>query len=120
MKRFIAGVIVGVLGSTLALRAQRGAEPKVVQPELVLENQRIKVERWLLQPGESSPVHAHALDHVGVTLRGSTLRVVGADGSVKESFDKAGFVDFGVATAATHSFINVGKTTFEAVSIDLK
>jgi predicted metal-dependent enzyme (double-stranded beta helix superfamily) len=120
MKSFLAGVIIGVLGSTLALRAQHSAEPKVVQPQLVLENQRIKVERWVLQPGESSPVHAHALDHVGVTLHGSTLRMVGTDGSVKESLDKDGFVDFGAATAQTHSFINVGKTTFEAVSIDLK
>ncbi len=120
MKRFLAGIIVGALGSTLALRAQRGGEPKVVEPELVLENQRIKVERWVLEPGESSPIHNHTLDHVGVTLRGSNLRVVGTDGSVKESLDKAGFVDFGPATAQTHSFINVGKTTFEAVSIDLK
>jgi hypothetical protein len=46
--------------------------------------------------------------------------MVGTDGSVKESLDKDGFVDFGAATAQTHSFINVGKTTFEAVSIDLK
>lgn len=120
MKRFLAGMILGVLGSTLALRAQRGGEPKVVQPQMVLENQRIKVEHWLLQPGESSPVHTHILDHVGVTLRGSTLRVVGTDGSAKESFDKAGFVDFGPGNGQTHSFINVGKTTFEAVSIDLK
>lgn len=120
MKRFLAGIIIGVLGSSMALRAQRGAEPKVVQPQLVLENQRIKVERWVLQPGESSPIHAHALDHLGVTLHGSTLRIVGIDGSVKENLDKDGFVDFGAATAQSHSFINVGKTTFEAVSIDLK
>ena len=121
MKRFLAGMLVGILGSTLALMAQRRESWKVVQPQLVLENQRVKVVHWLLQPGEGSPIHTHTLDHLGVTLQGSNLRDVAADGTVvKESVDQAGFVDFGPGNGQTHSFVNVGKTTFEAISIDLK
>jgi hypothetical protein len=42
------------------------------------------------------------------------------DGKTKDSEDKAGFVDFHAGDGQTHSFVNVGKTTFEAISIDLK
>ena len=120
MKKFLVGMMLGVIGSTLMLSAQRGREFKEVQPQLVLENQRIKVERWVLRPGEASPVHSHPVDHLGVTLRGTTLRVIAADGTYKDNEDQAGFVDFNAATSQTHRFANVGKTTFEAVSIDLK
>jgi predicted metal-dependent enzyme (double-stranded beta helix superfamily) len=120
MKGFLTGVILGVLVSTVALTAQRRAEEKVVQPELVLENQKVKVVHYLLQPGESSPIHTHSLDHLGVTLRGSTLRDVPAGGAAKDSEDKTGNVEFVPGKGQTHSFVNVGKTAFEAISIDLK
>ena len=120
MKRFLAGLLLGVLASTLALKAQRPAKARVVEPELILENQKVKVVHWLLKPGEATPLHTHTLDHIGVTLRGSTLRDVPANGAAKQSEDKTGNVEFVPGKGQTHSFVNVGKTTFEAISIDLK
>lgn len=120
MKIFLAGMIFGILISTAAFTAQRNAAWKVVEPKLVLENQKVKVEHWLLKPGEGSPIHTHTLDHLGVTLQGSTLRDVSVDGSTKDSEDQTGFVDYHQGNGQTHSFVNVGKTTFEAISIDLK
>jgi len=121
MKRFFAGLVLGVLASTLVLKAQRHENYEVVQPQSVLENQKVKIVRWVLKPGEGSPVHTHSLDHIGVTLRGSTLRDIPAiGGALTESEDKTGNVDFVPGKGQTHSFVNVGKTTFEAISIDLK
>jgi quercetin dioxygenase-like cupin family protein len=120
MKRFFAGLVLGVLASTLVLKGQRHENYKVVQPQSVLENQKAKIVRWVLKPGEGSPVHTHSLDHIGVTLRGSTLRDVPAAGAPTETEEKNGNVDFVLGKGQSHSFVNVGKTTFEAISIDLK
>ena len=45
MKRFIAGVIVGISISALALFAQHLASEKVVQPQPILENDKVKIQR---------------------------------------------------------------------------
>ena len=120
MKRFLAGLLLGVLASTLALKAQRPAKARVVEPELILENQRVKIVHWLLKPGEATPVHTHTLDHIGVTLQGSTLRDVPAGGAPRDSEDKTGNLEFVPGKGQTHSFVNVGSTIYEAVTINLK
>lgn len=120
MKRFLAGVLVGLAISALTLFAQKLASEKVVQPQLIVENQKVKIARWVLKPGEGTPLHTHVLDHVSVVIRGSTLRDVAADGTAKENVQKAGDAVFVPGTGRTHSFANAGKDTFESISIELK
>ena len=120
MKRFIAGVLVGVAISTLALFAQHLASEKIVQPKPILENSKVKIQRWVLKPGEGTPLHTHTLDHVSVVLHGSTTRDVGTDGTSKDTDQKSGQASYIPGTGRTHSFANVGKETYESVSIELK
>jgi quercetin dioxygenase-like cupin family protein len=120
MKRFLAGVLVGLAISAFTLFAQKLASEKVVQPQLIVENQKVKIARWVLKPGEGTPLHTHTLDHVSVVIRGSTLRDVAADGTAKENVQKAGDAVFVPGTGRTHSFANAGKDTFESISIELK
>jgi len=120
MKRFLAGLLLGMLVPTLALVAERHANERVIQPQLVLENAKVRVMRWVLKPGEATPIHTHTLDHIGVTLKGSILRDMPAGGTAKQSENKTGNVEYVPGKGQTHSFVNVGKTTFEAISIDLK
>jgi quercetin dioxygenase-like cupin family protein len=120
MKRFLVGVLVGLAISAFTLFAQKPASEKVVQPQLIVENQKVKIARWVLKPGEGTPLHTHALDHVSVVIRGSTLRDVAADGTAKENVQKAGDAVFVPGTGRTHSFANAGKDTFESISIELK
>ena len=120
MKRFLAGVLVGLAVSALTLFAQKLASEKVVQPQVLVDNQKVKIARWVLKPGEGTPLHTHALDHVSVVIRGSTLRDVAADGTAKENVQKAGDAVFVPGTGRTHSFANAGKDTFESISIELK
>jgi quercetin dioxygenase-like cupin family protein len=120
VKRFFAGVFAGVLLSGLTLMAQHLASEKVVQPQLVVENERVRAVRWVLGPGEGTPLHTHTLDHIAVTLHGSTLRDMDTDGTSQEHEQKSGQVVYVPGTGRTHSFANAGNTTLEIVSIELK
>lgn len=120
MKRFIAGIIVGVVISALALFAQKMASEKVVPPQPIVENERVKIQRWVLKPGEGTPLHTHTLPHVSVILRGSMTRDVGTDGESKDGEHKSGQAAYIPGTGRTHSFANVGKETYESISIELK
>lgn len=120
MRRFLLGVVVGLSVSALALTAQQLASEKVVQPQPIVENQKVKIQRWVLKPGEGTPLHTHTLDHVSVVIHGSTLRDVGADGTAKENVQKAGDAVFVPGTGRTHSFANASQATFESISIELK
>ena len=92
----------------------------MVEPQLLADNAKVEMVRWVLAPGERTPVHRHDLDHIGIVIRGSTLRYVESDGASKESAEPTGGAEYVPATHRAHSFENVGKTTFEAVSIHLK
>ena len=121
MKRFLGGLFVGLLVPGLCLAAQHLASEKVVQPQVLVDNQKVTIVRWVLKPGEGTPVHTHKLDHVSVVVRGSTLKDVEASsGAAKESVQKAGNAVYVPGTGRTHSFSNVGKTTFVSISIELK
>ena len=119
MKRFLAGVIGGWLILGLAILAQRTTE-KVVQPQLLVDNQKVKMVRWSLQPGEQSPVHTHSLDHIYVVIHGSRIRdFVSGDGTHDDD-QETGRAAYSPAQGKTHHFQNVGSTPYEMVSIELK
>ena len=120
MKKFLAGVFVGVLASTIAVLAQQHSNGKVIPPQVLTDNAKVELVRWVLRPGERTPVHRHDIGHIGVVVHGSTIRYVNDDGSSKTSEEPTGGAEYVPATHHAHWFENVGKTTFEAVSIHLK
>lgn len=118
MKRFVAGMVMGWLG--FALLAQRQAEDRVVQPRIVVDNQKVKVSRWSLQPRERTPVHTHSLDHVYIVVRGSKIREHIADGRVSDDDQETGRAAFSPGRGKTHWFENTGTTPYEMISVELK
>lgn len=120
MKRFLLGLLAGVMLSALALAAQQMASEKVVQPERVVENQKVKITRILLKPGEGTPLHTHSLDHIAVVVQGSTMKSVSTDGKSITVEEKTGEVVYVPANGRTHSLANAGSSTLEIVSIELK
>jgi len=117
LKRFLTGAVLG--GLTVALLAQRPSD-KIVPPQIVVDNQKVKVSRWVLQPGERSPVHTHSLDHVYVVVHGSKIREFISDGAIHDDSQETGRAAFSPARGKTHSFENVGTTPYEMISIELK
>lgn len=117
MKRFFAGAALGWL--TFALLAQRPSD-RIIPPQVVVDNAKVKVSRWVLQPGERSPVHTHTLDHVYVVVHGSRIREFISDGRVTEDNQETGRAAFSPGRGKTHSFENAGTTPYEMISVELK
>ena len=53
----------------------------------IFENDKINVWEFVLEPGETTPVHTHALDYVFYVLDGAPLRVFDGDGRELTTFD---------------------------------
>lgn len=120
MKRFLAGMLVGMSVPALIVFGQQWASQKVVEPQVLVDTQKVKIVRWVLNPGEGTPLHTHTLDHVAVVLQGSVVRDVESDGKAQNREQKTGDAVYVPGTGRTHSFANTGKTTLELISSDLK
>jgi predicted metal-dependent enzyme (double-stranded beta helix superfamily) len=125
MKRFLAGLITGwlvVAVAQLAVTAwaQHEAQGKVVPAQILVDNQKVTIRRWKLEPGERSPIHTHNLDHVYVVIHGSKIREYLPDGTIHDDEQETGRADFAPGTGKTHSFANDGTGPYEMVSIELK
>lgn len=47
-----------------------------VANRILFENERVRIWEMCLEPGEESPIHAHALDNILVQIRGDRMAVV--------------------------------------------
>jgi mannose-6-phosphate isomerase-like protein (cupin superfamily) len=108
--------------SVLLLTAARGAaqDPLTVAPQsykLIAENDRVRVLHAALGPGVKVAAHAHP-DHVGVTLTGGTIQMIGPDGKATDVHVKADEALF--VPAGTHSMVNPGKTPVEVIVVEMK
>lgn len=86
----------------------------------VLENERVRVFRVTLEPGQSTSMHTHVYAGLSIALTSGEIEVTteGRKRTDKLSLP-AGDVRWR-AGAVTHSIKNVGKTRFEAVDVELK
>lgn len=86
---------------------------------IVLENDRVRIERLILEPGQSTNVHTHNLSALSVFLTKAKVRIE-SPGAKPETIEyKPG--DFRWRAApVTHSIKNTGSTRFEAVGVDWK
>jgi quercetin dioxygenase-like cupin family protein len=109
---------IELLRSPLGSQLSKLEEP-ITRPPL-LENERVRVYRVTLEPGQSTPMHTNLLPSLGVAITAAKLEVT-IEGKDKPEHVTlpAGDVRWRVS-ALTHSIKNVGKTRFEAVDIELK
>lgn len=86
---------------------------------ILIDNDRVRVNRLSLKPGESSKLHTHNMHGLGIIVYDSKIELIGGDGSKRTLDAKAG--DFAWQNAGTaHIIRNVGSSTFEAIDIELK
>lgn len=93
--------------------------PKDFAREPVLENDRVRVYRITLAPGESIPTHTHPLPGLAISLTNAEIEVTSSGQKPDRLSLKSADVRWR-AGAVTHSIKNVGSTPFEAVDIELK
>ena len=98
--------------------ANQKSESATRQP--ILENDRVRVYRVALEPGQSTPVHTHSLPGLAVSLFTSEIEVTTKGKATTDRLTlPAGDVRWR-AGAVTHSIKNVGQTVFVGVDIELK
>lgn len=86
---------------------------------LVLENDRVRVERVVLEPGQSTGMHEHALSGLGVAVSSGKIAIESPGQKAQTVEFKPG--EFRWHTGAiTHKLTNTGKTRFEAVDVEWK
>jgi quercetin dioxygenase-like cupin family protein len=109
---------IELLKSPLASPELSAAVPATRQP--ILENDRVRVFRVSLAPGESLPMHRHSVAGLAVALSACEIEIQ-TEGA--KQVQKLKLLEADVRWrpgAVTHSIRNIGKTRFEAVDIELK
>ena len=92
--------------------------PKIRGHSVVLENDRVRVERVILDPGQTTGMHTHVLQGLGVILSEATLEVSVPGKKTQTIQPKPDTVSW--HDANTHCLTNVGSTRFEALDIEWK
>lgn len=73
-----------------------------------MNNAKVKVVRWMLQPEEGSTVHTHSLDHVMLWFADRRFGEATSDGKVSDDDQETGRAAFSPARGKTHSLANIG------------
>jgi quercetin dioxygenase-like cupin family protein len=85
-----------------------------------LENDRVRVFRLSLAPGESAATHFHPWPGLAIALTAGELEVVTSGNPKAEQMKVVESEVRWRAGAVTHSIKNVGQTRFEGIDIELK
>lgn len=110
---------IEILKLPLGAQELLGAKEPIARAP-VLENDRVRVYRLSLAPGESATTHTHLLPGLGITIAPGEIEVT------TQGKDKPDRVNLPAGDVrwrsgpVTHLIKNVGKTVFEAVDIELK
>jgi beta-alanine degradation protein BauB len=101
----------------------------------IIENDKVILWEFVLEPGESTPVHTHKLDYLFYVLEGTTLEVFDKDNKYLGAFEsKTGYTfplkiegddivsadDKGLRFPATHSARNAGPTRYREILVETK
>ena len=86
---------------------------------VVLDNDRVHVERVIIEPGESIATHTHPRSGLGVAVSAAEIQLASPGQSPRTvQFEPGAFQWFD--GPQTHSMKNIGKTRFEAIHIEWK
>ena len=98
-------------------RPPGAASDAIVAP--AAENAKMRVYRWDLAPGATSPVHTHKRPYLIIAATDTNLRMTSPDGRSMEHPIQAGDMHW-VDTEVTHSLSNTGGANAVMVEFELK
>ena len=106
-----------VLDVELLVRPQ--SPSPVIAATVAAENPSARIYNWILAPGATSAMHAHARPYLIVAVTGFSLKMVAPDGqSITHEIKRGDF--HWVDAKVTHTLANVGSTGGQIVEIELK
>ncbi len=108
-------------GNRMALEQQGPERMDVFKtatpPELLLENNRVRVLRVSFRPGEKAAMHSHP-DYITYVTKSGELRMTSPSGDIETmSFEAGKAVYF---NAESHEVENSGSSEVEAIVIEIK
>jgi quercetin dioxygenase-like cupin family protein len=118
--RWVSGCILSIAFLVLASSNLRAQDMVTVAPKnckVLLDNDRVRVIRVVMKPGEKLEMHSH-LAHVVYSLTGGKMKYTSPDGKSEEREIKAGETRWG--DAVTHANENIGTTETRALVVELK
>jgi len=86
-------------------------------PELLLENDRVRVLRVSFKPGDKAAMHSHP-DYVTYVTKSGDLRITSPSGNSETVSFEAGKAVF--FNAESHKVENSGSSEVEAIVIEIK
>jgi beta-alanine degradation protein BauB len=95
-------------------------ESNPIGTELIKEDDRVRIWRIVLEPGEEAPWHTHHLDYTSITVEGSVMERYNEDGTVDRYESQPGNVRRIYEGSLRHSLKNVGNKRFSNVIIEIK
>lgn len=86
---------------------------------LILENEKVRVGKVVVQAGESEGVHVHPYPRVLICLEGATIEVRRKNGSLERTTYRQGEARY-QSNTDPHEPVNIGGTRFTGIIVELK
>ena len=106
-----------VLDVELLVRPQ--SPSPVTAATVAAENPSARIYNWVLAPGATASMHAHARPYLIVAVTGFSLKMIAPDGqSIKHEINRGDF--HWVDAKVTHTLANAGSAEGQIVEVELK
>ena len=88
--------------------------------EFLREDDKVRIWRITLEPGEEAPWHTHYLDYTSIVVEGGLLERYNGDGTTDRYQVNAGDTMRLYEGSVKHALKNVGDTRFSNIIIEFK
>lgn len=113
----LSALLAAAPGSGIGAEPHSAATYANLPGEVVLENERVLVQKFILAPGQSTGVHRHPADQLLVFIKGGLLRSAAG----RSTLWKEGRVQWeSAATSPDEGSTNIGTTPIEMICVSLK
>jgi quercetin dioxygenase-like cupin family protein len=117
--RFIDAEILSPYGKSSTAAILDAALEKTAGHTLISENERVRLYRVIIEPGQTIAAHAHVLPRLSVSVSGGKLAIHSNDRKAKTKTFKVG--DFSWhKPESQHVLKNLGAEKYESVEIEWK
>ena len=123
LAKYLLGMVSGAaIGAAVMAGAATTTEtdPVKLSPEYYsvrIDNDRVRVLEYRLQPGQKEPMHGHP-PGVVYTINAAQFRSIAWDGTVTDTSSKPGGISWRDTMA--HATENVGSTEAHSIAVELK
>ena len=91
----------------------------MAKSDIMIDNDKTRVTRWLFEPGEDTGEHIHEYDYVVVPMKDGKLKIVNHDGKVS-IIELVEGISYFRSRGVNHNVINYNDFPFSFVEIEFK